>query len=378
MINPENTIGIVGNGQLGRMSCIEAKKMGYTVLVYGPGKNSPAGQVADEEIDGDYTDLKSLENFSKRCKVITFEFENIPAESLEKIKEFCPIHPDPSVIQIAQNRFSEKNWFLKNGFPTTPFYEIKSAEDIKTALSNWNSKAVLKTVMFGYDGKGQAKIHQTEESESVWNSLKTNLAILEKWVEFTHELSVIVARNQSGEIKSFPVFENIHTNHILDVTFFPGRFDRAISEQARKMAEELAEKIGLIGLLTIEMFLTSDGKLLINELAPRPHNSGHITFDVCMTSQFQQHIRSVCNLPLGNVQPLQSGMMMNILGDSWEKAEPDWNELLKIDGLNLHLYGKSDPKPGRKMGHICVFGENFKNKIIAAREILHLSPIKLD
>jgi len=373
MIKPGKTIGIVGNGQLGRMSCIEAKKMGYTVMIYGPGKNSPGGQVADVEIDGDYTDLNSLTDFAKRCDVITFEFENIPSLSLEKIKEITPIHPDPSVIQIAQNRISEKNWFLSNGFPTTPFFEITSYGDLINAMNKWNSKAVLKTSMFGYDGKGQVKISSAEESESAWQSLKTNSAILEKWVEFTHELSVIVARNESGEIKTYPVFENSHRNHILDVTVFPGRFSGSVAKQARDIAEELAEKIGLIGLLTIEMFLTNSGELLINELAPRPHNSGHVTFDVCMTSQFQQHIRAVCNFPLGNTDPLQKGIMINILGDSWIDGEPDWKKLLEIEGLNLHLYGKSDPKPARKMGHITITGGDLFEKGNLARQILKIS-----
>ena len=375
MITPGKKIGIVGNGQLGRMSCMEAKKMGYTVLIYGPGKNSPAGQVADVEIDGDYTDLNSLSNFAKQCDVITFEFENIPSLSLEKIKEITPIHPDPSVIQIAQNRISEKNWFVDNGFPTTPFFEIRSSDELKTAYQKWNSKAVLKTSMFGYDGKGQVKIQSVDQSETAWTSLKTDSAILEKWVEFTHELSVIVARNESGEVKTYPVFENSHRNHILDVTIFPGRLSESVSKQARKIAEDLAVKIGLIGLLTIEFFLTDSGDLLINELAPRPHNSGHVTFDVCMTSQFQQHIRAVCNLPLGNTEPLQNGIMINILGDSWIDGEPDWNKLLQIDGLNLHLYGKTDPKPARKMGHVTISGEDLFEKGNLARGILKIPAI---
>ncbi len=375
MISPGKTIGIVGNGQLGRMSCIEAKKMGYTVLIYGPGKNSPAGQVADVEIDGDYTDLNSLSDFAKRCDVITFEFENIPSLSLEKIKEITPIHPDPSVIQIAQNRISEKNWFVDNGFPTTPFFEIRSSDESKTAFQKWNSKAVLKTSMFGYDGKGQVKIQSGDQAESAWDLLKTDSAILEKWVEFTHELSVIVARNESGEVKTYPVFENSHRNHILDVTIFPSRLSESVSKQARQIAEELAVKIGLIGLLTIEFFLTNSGELLINELAPRPHNSGHVTFDVCMTSQFQQHIRAVCNLPLGNTEPLQNGIMINILGDSWIDGEPDWNKLLQIDGLNLHLYGKTDPKPARKMGHVTISGEDLFEKGNLARGILKIPAI---
>ena len=375
MITPGKKIGIVGNGQLGRMSCMEAKKMGYTVLIYGPGKNSPAGQVADVEIDGDYTDLNSLSNFAKQCDVITFEFENIPSLSLEKIKEITPIHPDPSVIQIAQNRISEKNWFVDNGFPTTPFFEIRSSDELKTAYQKWNSKAVLKTSMFGYDGKGQVKIQSVDQSETAWTSLKTDSAILEKWVEFTHELSVIVARNESGEVKTYPVFENSHRNHILDVTIFPGRLSESVSKQARKIAEDLAVKIGLIGLLTIEFFLTDSGDLLINELAPRPHNSGHVTFDVCMTSQFQQHIRAVCNLPLGNTEPLQNGIMINMLGDSWIDGEPDWNKLLQIDGLNLHLYGKTDPKPARKMGHVTISGEDLFEKGNLARGILKIPAI---
>lgn len=372
MITPGKIIGIVGNGQLGRMSAIEAKKMGYIVFIYGPGKNSPAGQVADMEFDGEYSDLERLLDFSKKCSVITFEFENIPALSLEKIKSVCPIHPDPSVIQIAQNRLSEKNWFVQNGFPTTPFKEIRNDLDIVRALGEWNSKAVLKTVMFGYDGKGQAKIHSVDDADPAWKSLNTSVAILEKWVDFTHELSVIVARNESGETKTFPVFENEHRNHILDVTYFPGRFPEKIQEEARLLGSQIADKINLIGLLTIEMFLTTNGELLINELAPRPHNSGHVTFDVCMTSQFQQHIRSVCNLPLGETEPMKPATMINILGDSWYGGEPNWKTLLGVENLNLHLYGKSEPKPGRKMGHVTISGSITADDIKRIKRILKI------
>lgn len=373
MIKPGQIIGIVGNGQLGRMSAIEAKKMGYTVLIYGPGKNTPAGQVADAEFDGEYTDLERLLDFAKKCNVITFEFENIPSLSLEKIKSVCPIHPDPSVIQIAQNRLSEKNWFVQNGFPTTPFKEIRSDLDIIRAVGEWKSKAVLKTVMFGYDGKGQAKVHSVDDADSAWKSLNVTVAILEKWVDFSHELSVIVARNESGEIKTFPVFENEHRNHILAATYFPGRFTEKIQNEARVLATKVAEKINLVGLLTIEMFLTVGGELLINELAPRPHNSGHVTFDVCMTSQFQQHIRSVCNLPLGDTTPMKPAVMINILGDSWVGGEPDWKALLEIENLNLHLYGKSDPKRGRKMGHVTISGSLQPERMNRAGTILRIS-----
>lgn len=371
MIKPGSTIGIIGNGQLGRMSAIEAKKMGYTVLVYGPGKNSPAGQVADQEFDGDYTDLDMMLDFAKRCQVITFEFENISAGSLKKIQSVCPIHPDPTVIEITQHRLLEKKWLIDNHFPTTPFKKIGQSEDITSTLAQWKTKAVLKTTMFGYDGKGQVKLNDQSEAESAWKLLQTQEAVLEKWVDFSHELSVIVARSQSGEIKTFPIFENEHRNHILDVTYFPGRFSEAIQEKARWLGSQVAEKINLIGLLTIEMFLTTSGDLLINELAPRPHNSGHITFDLCMTSQFQQHIRAICDLPLGETVPLSSGIMINILGDSWKNGEPEWQNLLAVENLNLHLYGKTDPKPGRKMGHISLSGLLDENKLSHIRKILN-------
>ncbi|MBN8706588.1 MAG: 5-(carboxyamino)imidazole ribonucleotide synthase [Bacteroidetes bacterium] len=378
MIKPGKIIGIIGNGQLGRMSAIEAKKMGYTVYVYGPGTETPAGQVSDIEVEGDYDDIDKLKQFAHGCDVLTFEFENIPAISLEAIRAVTPIHPDPFVLEISQNRLGEKNWFEANGFPTTPFEEVKSASEIGSVVKKWKSKAVVKTLTLGYDGKGQAKVDLESDFQAVWKQIGVKSAIIEKWVEFDHEISVIVARNESGEIVTYPVFENIHRNHILDTTIFPARMEKDIKRKAREMAKTMAEKIKLIGLLTIEMFLTADGQLLINEIAPRPHNSGHITFDVCATSQFQQHIRAICGLPLGNTEPYSPGIMVNILGDSWNGGEPNWKYLLSMDFVNLHLYGKMDPKPGRKMGHVVKTnpGTDFSD-FDRIRQILKIPPVDL-
>lgn len=352
MIKPGKIIGIIGNGQLGRMSAIEAKKMGYQVYVYGPGTETPAGQVSDIEVDGHYDDINKLTLFAQGCDVLTFEFENIPAISLEAIRAVTPIHPDPSVLEISQNRLGEKTWFEANGFPTTPFEEVRSAEEVGSTVKKWNTRAVIKTLTLGYDGKGQTKVDPGSDFVAAWKSAGVQTAILEKWVDFDHEISVIVARNESGEVVTYPVFENIHRNHILDTTIFPARLEKPVKRQARELAKSMAEKMNLIGLLTIELFVTSDGRLLVNEIAPRPHNSGHVTFDVCPVSQFQQHIRAICNLPLGNTEPLTPGVMINILGDSWTDGEPNWKHLLSMDFVNLHLYGKLDPKPGRKMGHV--------------------------
>lgn len=378
MIKPGKIIGIIGNGQLGRMSAIEAKKMGYTVYVYGPGTGTPAGQVADLEVDGDYENIEKLKNFAHGCDVLTFEFENIPSISLEAIRAITPIHPDPFVLEVSQNRLGEKNWFEANGFPTTPFQEVKSAAELESVVKKWKSKAVVKTLTMGYDGKGQAKVDAESDFQAAWKQLGVKSAIIEKWVDFDHEISVIVARNESGEIVTYPVFENIHRNHILDTTIFPARMEKDIKRKAREMAKTMAEKIKLIGLLTIEMFLTADGQLLINEIAPRPHNSGHITFDVCATSQFQQHIRAICNLPLGNTEPYSPGIMINILGDSWTGGEPNWKYLLSMDFVNLHLYGKTEPKPGRKMGHVVKanLGSDFSD-IDRIRQILKIPPVDL-
>lgn len=378
MIKPGKIIGIIGNGQLGRMSAIEAKKMGYTVYVYGPGTETPAGQVSDIEVEGDYDDIDKLKQFAHGCDVLTFEFENIPAISLEAIRAITPIHPDPFVLEISQNRLGEKNWFEANGFPTTPFEEVKSAAEIESAVKKWKSKAVVKTLTLGYDGKGQVKVDLESDFQAVWKQIGVKSAIIEKWVDFDHEISVIVARNESGEIVTYPVFENIHRNHILDTTIFPARMEKDIKRKAREMAKTMAEKIKLIGLLTIEMFLTADGQLLINEIAPRPHNSGHITFDVCATSQFQQHIRAICGLPLGNTEPYSPGIMINILGDSWTAGEPNWKHLLSMDFVNLHLYGKMDPKPGRKMGHVVKTnpGTDFSD-VDRIRQILKIPPVDL-
>lgn len=376
MIRPGQIIGIIGNGQLGRMSAIEAKKLGYTVYVYGPGIHSPAGQVCDLEVNGAYDDVDLISSFAQGCHVITFEFENIPADILSAIQTLTPIHPDPEVLQISQNRLTEKNWFSGKGFPTTPYASVRSAADVAAQMEKWKSRAVLKTLTLGYDGKGQAKLHSPSDAESAWNGLNAKTAILEQWVDFQAEISVIVARNAHGQVAVFPVFENSHRNHILDTTFFPARLDESIQKEAIRIASDVAEHMGLIGLLTIELFVDRSGNLLINEIAPRPHNSGHVTFNTGPVSQFEQHIRAVCGLPLGSTQSALQGVMINILGDSWKGGEPVWSSLLSLPSVHLHLYGKTDPKPGRKMGHVTITGNPVDRSLInKVRDILKIPPL---
>lgn len=378
MILPGKTIGIIGNGQLGRMSAMEAKKMGFRVGVFGPGENSPAEQVCDFSMVAEYADTDKVEEFSNRCDVITFEFENIPFSQMMVVKGHAPVHPSPDILMISQHRLTEKSWMKKNGFPVTEFLEITRPEQIDDARKMWNTQAVLKTSTLGYDGKGQIKINQQSDVYQAFQKLHPSEMILEKWVTYEKELSVIVASNGKGDYQTWDIFENIHTHHILDVTIYPSRISEKVSRLAQEMAIQIAKKMELIGLLTIELFLTSDGNLLVNEIAPRPHNSGHITFDCSSISQFQQHIRSVCQLPLGVPQQLSPGLMINILGDSWSGGQPQWEKLLAVPGLNLHLYGKNDPKTGRKMGHVNLIGEkNLNERIKQVRNILNQSPIQL-
>ncbi len=349
---PNSTIGVFGSGQLGRMFAIEARKMGYRVHTYSPGSDTPAGQVADVETTAEYDDLLEVRTFAQSVDVVTFEFENVPSETVSAAAEFVDVHPGGDILHITQNRLREKTFLSDNGFPVTDFRHIRLIEDLYRAVDDLGVPSVLKTAGFGYDGKGQSMIKAVGDIEPAFAGLKGNDAVLEAFVDFEKEVSVVCARDRDGNFAHYSVIENEHANHILDISFAPARVSRKVLRDAIEIARSVADIMKYVGTLCVEFFLTKDEKLLINELAPRPHNSGHLTFDACVTSQFEQQLRAVCGLPLGSTEFYRPAAMANVLGDLWQTGEPDWEAVLSDPRVKLHLYGKIEPRPGRKMGHL--------------------------
>lgn len=367
-ILPNSTIGVFGSGQLGRMFAIEARKMGYRVHTFSPASGTPTGQVADFETVADYQDLEAVEKFAKSVDVVTFEFENVPSKTVETAAQFVAVHPKGEILHTTQNRLREKNFLSENGFLVAPFRHIKVIEDLYKATAEIGLPAVLKTAGFGYDGKGQAKIDSIGNIEPAFENLKGNEAILEAFIEFEKEVSVVCARDADGDFAHYGVIENAHAHHILDVSFAPAFVSEKIFKEAVEIARSVAEKFGYVGTLCVEFFLTKDEKLLINELAPRPHNSGHLTFDVCVTSQFEQQLRAVCGLPLGSTEFLRPAAMANLLGDLWQNGEPNWANALQFPDIKLHLYGKAEARTGRKMGHLTALAETAEEAVKIVKE----------
>ncbi|CAN5701541.1 5-(carboxyamino)imidazole ribonucleotide synthase [soil metagenome] len=356
-ILPNSTIGVFGSGQLGRMFAVEARKMGYRVHTFSPASDTPTGQVADLETAADYNDLERVAEFARSVDVITYEFENVPSKTIETAAEFTQVHPKGEVLHTTQNRLREKTFLSENGFPVVAFRHIKTVDDLYYAVQELGTPSVLKTAGFGYDGKGQTKIEAVGEVEKAFENLNGREAVLEAFIEFENEVSVVAARDQKGNFADYGVIENEHENHILDISFAPALVSKKVFSEAVEIAREVAEKFDYVGTLCVEFFLTKDEKLIINEIAPRPHNSGHLTFDACITSQFEQQLRAVCGLPLGSTEFLRPAAMANLLGDLWEKGEPAWAKVLENENIKLHLYGKAEARPGRKMGHLTAIGE---------------------
>ena len=348
MIAPGATIGILGGGQLGRMIALAAAPLGYRCHVFCPERGSPAKLVTPFETTADYQDAAALEAFARQVDVITFEFENVPANTAERLAALKPVRPGPEALRIAQDRLREKDFLRSIEVATTRYAAVTNLAELTLALQTIGRPAVLKTTRFGYDGKGQTTIGTETDPAAAWTSLSTTDAILEGFVPFACELSVIVARSENGSCISYPPVENRHVNHILDTTLAPARVAPEIAMRAEAIARHVAEKLGIIGLLAIEMFVTDRGEVLVNELAPRPHNSGHWTIDACRTSQFEQLVRAICGLPLGSTERHADAVMKNLIGADVEK----WREALDDPTAKLHLYGKTETLPGRKMGHV--------------------------
>ena len=345
---PGSNIGILGGGQLGRMTALAAANMGYRCHIFEPEANCPASLVSVSHLSADYESEAALLKFASKVDVVTLEFENVPVKTLKLLQQYVPVHPGPNVLEISQDRILEKSFLNDCGIATAPWAPASNAEELDIALEKLGRPSVLKTARFGYDGKGQAKIEEGTDPIAAWRDLGSTRCILEGFVAFSMEISVIVARSATGEIKAYEPVENQHRNHILDKTIVPAGITQAQAEKAMEIAITAVEKLDLIGLLAVEMFVAEDGEILVNEVAPRPHNSGHWTQDACVTSQFEQLVRAVCGLPLGSVDRLGRAEMQNLLGHDINK----WMDYLAEPGAHLHLYGKTAVKAGRKMGHV--------------------------
>lgn len=351
-ILPGSIIGVLGSGQLGRMFAIAARRMGYRVHTFSPETDTPTGQIADVEIKAHYEDLHAVRSFAAAVDVVTFEFENVHSATAEAAAEYAPVRPGGRVLHTTQHRLREKTFLAANGFPVTPFISVRSLEDLRAGLTQFGYPSILKTAGFGYDGKGQSRITTPEEAEPAYIATGRQEMVLEAFVDFACELSVVAARGMDGAFAHWGVIENAHRNHILDLSIAPARVSPEIVREAIGIARAVLEELEVVGVLCVEFFLTRDGRLLINEMAPRPHNSGHLTFDACVTSQFEQQLRAVCGLPLGSTELLRPAAMANLLGDLWQQGEPRWSAACAFPEVKLHLYGKLEPKPGRKMGHL--------------------------
>ncbi len=387
---PPATIGILGSGQLGRMLALAARAMGYRVHVYSPDSHSPTGQIADREFVAAYDDLEAVRQFAQGVDVVTYEFENVPAATAAACAEFTPLRPGPHVLHVAQNRLREKQFFVSQKLPTAPFVEVGSLDSLLGGLEMIGTPAILKTVSSGYDGKGQVKITHEQWSmvKRQWQAIGQQPAILEGFVEFEREVSVVAARGVDGAFAHYGLIHNDHANHILDVSQAPADVPPEVVKEAVAMTRTVMEGLDVVGVLCVEFFLLGNGRLLLNEIAPRPHNSGHLTIEACVTSQFEQQLRAVCGLPLGDTRYLKPAAMANLLGDLWfpksttrnrqsaiqNPKSPNWTAVLAYHPtLKLHLYGKTEARPGRKMGHITALadtGEEAAHIVRAARKKL--------
>jgi 5-(carboxyamino)imidazole ribonucleotide synthase len=373
VVLPGATIGVLGSGQLGRMMAIAARRMGYRIHTLSPGEDTPTGQVADLEITADYEDLDAIRAFAKSVQVITFEFENVPTEAAAAAAEIVPVRPSGASLHVTQQRAREKAFLADHGIPTTPCAAVRTLDELAVALGGIGVPAIVKTAAFGYDGKGQHRIQSIEDGERVWSLIGHQEAVVERVVDFSHELSVVAARGLDGAFAHFGAIENTHENHILDRSVSPARVPGPVAVEAVSIAHAIMEQLEYVGVLCVEFFLTRDGQLLVNEIAPRPHNSGHLTFDACLTSQFEQQVRAVCGLPLGSTAQMRPAAMVNLLGDLWMDGEPDWSSALAVPDVKLHLYGKPGPRVGRKMGHLTALADTVDEaveKVVMARDLL--------
>ncbi len=381
-IAPGEWLGLLGGGQLGRMFCMAAQSMGFRVCVLDPGDDSPAGAVADDHIRADYLDESALVEIAQRCRAVTTEFENVPAAAMRRLAAHCVVRPAADSVAVAQDRIHEKRFMVNHGIAVGPHRVVTRIDDLEAADLKL-FPGILKSARLGYDGKGQANVATREDAIEAWSRGGRVPCVLEQRLPLHQEVSCLVCRGADGAMTTFPVVENAHRGGILAVSVAPARVAPELADNARETARRVAEQLNYVGVLCVEFFVLEDGRLLVNEIAPRPHNSGHFTIDACVTSQFEQQARMLAGLPLGSTAQLAPAVMLNILGDVWfhegQRREPAWDDVLAIDGAKLHLYGKREARPGRKMGHVTVLGESVPQALeraAAAARVLGIDPPK--
>ena len=380
MILPPATLGMLGGGQLGRFFVIAAHELGYRVVVLDPDAQSPAGRIADRHLVAAYDDEDALNQMAESCAAVTTEFENVPAGSLAYLSKFLPVRPGAEAVAISQNRSAEKGFLKQHGFPHAPYADIRSEDDIAQADADL-FPGILKVARFGYDGKGQVRVANRDEALLAFRQLKNEPCVLEQMLPLDYEVSVVLARDEAGQVKCFPVTENSHRHGILDVSIVPARTTGCMAGDAQELAEGIAQEMAYVGTLAVEFFVMR-GRLVVNEIAPRPHNSGHYSIDACISNQFEQQVRALTGLPLGEARAHSAAVMVNLLGDLWYlrdphvSHEPDWAQLLAVPNLKLHLYGKHHARPGRKMGHFTVIGsdaQKVQESALAARRLIGIA-----
>ena len=371
---PGQWLGLLGGGQLGRMFCMAAQSLGYKVAVLDPGADGPAASVADRHVHADYLDASGLARLASLVGAATTEFENVPADALAFLARSARVSPSADAVSIAQDRIREKAFLHARGFATAPFVALEAESDLAGVAAHL-LPGIMKTARLGYDGKGQVRVGSYDEVAPAWQGFDGKACVLERRVDLASEVSVVVARTDTGETCTWPVAENQHRDGILDLSIAPARVEPALAEHARQVAREIAIALDYCGVLCVEMFVTTTGELLVNEIAPRPHNSGHYTIDACITSQFEQQARVLAGLPLGDTRQHMPAVMLNLLGDIWFEAgsdtprEPDWTEVLRHPQAKLHLYGKEEARRGRKMGHVTCLGDTADDALSTAMEI---------
>jgi 5-(carboxyamino)imidazole ribonucleotide synthase len=366
MILPGATLGMLGGGQLGRMFTTAAQTMGYKVIVLDPDINSPAGIIADQHLCAKYDDESALETLAQACDAVTTEFENIPATTLAFLESKTVVHPSSEALAKTQNRIVEKEFIASLGIAVAPFLAIRSEADIDNVADKIQLPGILKVANFGYDGKGQVVCHTLDDVRQAFASLNQAECVLEQRINLEREVSTVLARSQLGDISNFPIAENVHINGILHSTTVPSVISDEQAQTVIETADKIAEGLNYVGTMAVEFFISKEGDIIANEIAPRPHNSGHFTLDACETSQFEQQVRMLCNLPSGNCELTSPVVMINLLGDVWGHSEPHWRDLLSVPNNKLHLYGKQEARVGRKMGHFNVLAESTEQAMAIA------------
>lgn len=366
---PGATIGVLGGGQLGRMMAVAARQMGYRIIVLDPSPRCPTAQVADGVVVGTLDDVEAACHLARQVDAITLDTEHVPADVLDALEPIAPVRPGAAVLRTIQDRLVQKQFLDRIGLPQARWAPVP-ADDVHAALARVGLPAILKVRRAGYDGKGQVRIDHGGDAEALFARLRGEPAVAEEVVQFSREISVILARGLDGQIRIYPIAENVHRRHILHTTRAPAPMPDARRRRAEDIAVAVAEALGHVGVMAVEMFELADGSLLVNEIAPRTHNSGHYTYGACATSQFEQHVRAVCGVPLGDPRPLTGAVMVNLIGDLWAKGPPAWHDVLAVPEARLHLYGKDGPAPGRKMGHVVLLDDDTDRALGTAEALI--------